>query len=40
MLSYRVDKHGNQTIDDVRHPFVRTPQSDGATTFQGWGPKL
>ena len=40
MLSNRTNKDGAQTIEDVRHPFVRLPQSNASNIFQGWGPKL
>jgi hypothetical protein len=40
MLSNRINSNGVETIDDVNHPFVRLPNANTATMFQGWGPRI
>ncbi len=40
MLTNLTNSNGAQTIEDLRHPFVRVPQSDVVTIFQGWGPRI
>ena len=40
MLSNRKDVNGAQTIEDLRHPFVRLPKTEFSTMFAGWGPRI
>lgn len=40
MLTNRRDINGVETIEDLRHPFVRLPEAAVSTLFRGWGPKI
>ena len=40
MLITRTNDNGSRTIEDERHPFIRFPQSQITSDFQGWGPRI
>jgi len=40
MLSNHRKADGAQTIDDLRHPFVRLPRVEVTSVFAGWGPRI
>ena len=38
MIKFTKSASNANTIDEVSHPFIVTPQ--GSSMFQGWGPRI